>query len=283
MAGLPALLNASGRCSEWNKFGTMYKLKSSQRSKVQQFISLTKTVERTAMMCLSQNDWRLDMAMDDYFQNPEKYSQPGAFRQQARAVDKRKIGQLFDTYRDSPSEDKMLAEGMSRFLDDLQVDPTSLLVLILAWRFKAETQCEFKRSEFVEGMAGLGVDTMDSLKAQLPTLEKEISERARFRDFYQFTFGFGKTPGQKSMDLEMALAYWNIIMKGRFKFLDLWCQFLSENHKRSIPRDTWNLLLEFSISIDDEMSNYDEEGAWPVLIDDFVEWARPKIGKSTEV
>ena len=24
----------------------------------------------------------------------------------------------------------------------------------------------------------------------------------------------------------MALAYWNIVMKGRFKFLDLWCNFL---------------------------------------------------------
>ena len=29
-----------------------------------------------------------------------------------------------------------------------------------------------------------------------------------------------------TLDLDMALAYWNIVMKGRFKFLDLWCTFL---------------------------------------------------------
>ncbi len=28
------------------------------------------------------------------------------------------------------------------------------------------------------------------------------------------------------IDLEMAIAYWNIVMKGKFKFLELWCTFL---------------------------------------------------------
>ena len=50
----------------------------------------------------------------------------------------------------------MLADGVSRFCEDASLDPTSLTVLILAWRFKAATQCEFTRKEFVEGMADLG-------------------------------------------------------------------------------------------------------------------------------
>lgn len=109
------------------------------------------------------------------------------------------------------------------------------LVLIIAWKFKAETQCEFTRDEFINGFTGLGVDSVEKLKAKLPALESDLSDLTKFKDFYQFTFNYAKEQGQKGLDLEMAIAYWNIVMKGRFKFLDLWVTYLVVKN--------WNLSL----------------------------------------
>lgn len=61
---------------------------------------------------------------------------------------------------------------------------------------------------------------------KLPALEAEIQDAMKFKDVYQFTFNYAKNQGQKGLDLEMAIAYWNIILRGRFKFLDLWCSYL---------------------------------------------------------
>lgn len=54
----------------------------------------TQSNEKTALTCLAQNDWKLDVATDKFFQNPELYV-PNI----KGALDKRKLEQLYNRYR----------------------------------------------------------------------------------------------------------------------------------------------------------------------------------------
>lgn len=188
---------------------------------MKKFINLTQTSEQTAIYCLQNNDWKLDIASDNYFQNPDFYYRSNS------DLDRKKVEQLFQKYRDPNDQHKINSDGVVRFLEDLQFSPESRLVLIIAWKFRAQQQCEFTREEFINGFCELGVDSLDKLKNKLHQLELELHDMQKFKDLYQYTFNYAKEQSQKGLDLEMAIAYWNIVLKDRFKFLDLWCKFLT--------------------------------------------------------
>ncbi|XP_053434950.1 DCN1-like protein 3 [Nycticebus coucang] len=183
---------------------------------------------------------------------------------------------LFGRYKDE-REDAILEEGMDRFCRDLGVDPTEFRMLLLAWKFQAATMCKFTRKEFFDGCEGISADSIDGICARFPSLLTEAKQEDKFKDLYRFTFQFGldSEARQRSLHLEIAIALWKLVFtQNTPPVLDQWLNFLTENSSEivSISQDTWNMFLNFTKVIEPDLSNYNEDEAWPSLFDSFVEW-----------
>lgn len=82
--------------------------------------------------------------------------------------------------------------------------------------------------------------------------------------------------GQKCLQLDTAVAMWQLLFceDRAWPFIDDWCEFLQKLHNRAISRDTWTQLLDFSRTVKPDFSNFDSAGAWPYLMDEFVDWMK---------
>jgi len=132
---------------------------------------------------------------------------------------------------------------------------------------------EYSKDEFITGLASLKGNTLKEVETAFKGLSRKLDDENEFKEIYKYTFNFAKDPGARNLNFESAKALWEVLLKGRFPFFQQWMEFLEQSgNKSDIPKDTWNMLWEFHLTTRGNLSNYVDDGAWPVMIDEFVEY-----------
>ncbi|GJP36251.1 hypothetical protein CLOM_g20782 [Closterium sp. NIES-68] len=136
-----------------------------------------------------------------------------------------------------------------------------------------------------QGFTGaMALSSLHRLRQSLSDQLNPLGGRA-FRVFYKFVFFMCREQGQKSVDVATAVQAWRIALAAVFPLVDSWCDFVPLHQRYAISEDTWQQVLEFSCTVGTDLSMYDSDGAWPVLIDEFVECysRREHLGLSCDV
>lgn len=89
-------------------------------------------------------------------------------------------------------------------------------------------------------------------------------------------FGYLKPSNQKVMMPDVAIQAWRLMLKGRYSLLEEWCVYVQDQYKKPINKDTWEQFLEFTCVVKSDLSNYEVDSSWPVLIDDFTSYMKSK-------
>lgn len=247
----------------------MSALNQSQRNKVANFQAVTGATAKMAADFLKRYSWSLDQAVDTFFTEGHSYSS----KSPASSVDPKKLDALFRKYKE-PEEEVVRADGIQALCNDLNVTPLDPVTLVLSYHCRAAQMGVFTREEFLGGMQRLGCDDVEKLRDKLPELRAALQDRAACKEVYAFTFQFALDQGQRCLPVETCVELWKLLLRGHFALLDAWLSFVEQRVKNAISKDTWMMLYDLATQVKPDLSDYDVNGAWPVLLDEFVESAR---------
>ncbi len=171
-------------------------------------------------------------------------------------------------------------EGLQKFFDDLGVNAGSdIVTMLISMKMNAANMGVYTSAEFTQGFKALGVSTAAELKQKLPQLYQDLKNPDEFKKMYKFIYNFARDKSKKNMQVEMAIDLWELLLSSKCKFLLKWVDFLQSEKKDqvAIPADTWNMLLELIDATKGDLVNFQDDGTWPPIIDQFIAYAnKPK-------
>ncbi|KAM7274977.1 hypothetical protein ACFE04_016843 [Oxalis oulophora] len=232
--------------------------------KLQQFKMKTGANKKDSLPALKSSDWDIVGAIS-YFYNKQS--------QNESETNTRILEELYKRYKDQYQDMILVDHGITLLCDDIHVDPQDIVMLVVSWHMKAANMCEFTKEEFISGLKDMEIDSLEKFRERVPFIRAELEDEKKFCEIYNFAFGWAKEKGKKCLGFDTAISMWQLLFaENRWPLLDQWCEFLQARHNKSITKDTWCQLLSFVRTVDAQLSNYDPEGSWPYLIDEFVDY-----------
>lgn len=245
----------------------MSALNRAQRDKVANFQAVTGAPAKLAADFLARYGWSLDQAVDTFFTEGHTFGGRGSA---VASIDQKKLDGFFRKYK-APDADTIGSEGIQELCTDCGISTLDPVTLVLCYHCRAEQMGVFTRDEFCGGMTRLGCDDVQKLRAKLEELRSALSDRAACKEIYAYTFQFALDQGQRCLPVEMCIEFWKLLLRNHFALLDAWLNFVEQRCKNAISKDTWMMLYDLATQVKPDLSDYDMNGAWPVLIDEFVE------------
>ncbi|RAL14810.1 defective in cullin neddylation 1 family protein, partial [Aspergillus homomorphus CBS 101889] len=253
---------------------------SLQKQQIAQFISFTQAKDTAAAKFLKAARWNLEEAIDTYFQSPA-----GAGGSTSA------INKIFDSYRDSPTDnpDGIGIEGVMKYLGDVSVQLDEVTCLAIAELVQSPSMGEFTREGFLNGWRAVGADTLPKMTAHAAELRARLPiQPDLFRRVYRYTFLLCRMPGQRNLQFDIAAEQWRLFFtpdhggvawrSAASPWLDWWLEFLEARGRRPVNKDLWEQVEVFmrKTGEDEGLGWWSADGAWPGVIDEFVEFVVAK-------
>ena len=173
-----------------------------------------------------------------------------------------------------------IPKGVGALCAAMGLDPADRRVLFLAWLAGASRMGFFTRSEWSRACQRLRAGTPAAVAAALaPQLAASVDapRAADFPAFFEFAFRYCLTDAasQKLIDLDTAGQMLSLALPAGCPHAEALLEFLgTQREYKCVNADQWRGIGRFVREVGPRCADFDDDGAWPLLLDNYVEWVR---------
>ena len=158
-------------------------------------------------------------------------------------------------------------------------------MLVLAYKMGARQMGYFSQTEWSKGLTDLQCDSVAKVQSKIEYLKSFLNDSNIFKNIYRYAYDFARVSrvgwsldlqqtnqlilildipqdkDQRSMDIETAKAMLDLLLGKQWPLYPEFAQFLRQSKYKVINKDQWCNILEFSRTINNDLANYDVDGA----------------------